>query len=59
MNYGGVGVGAGPGHTFALCKHSADPSDVLNSNNVVLSEFLHVPWNKGIEADMIACVGRG
>ena len=48
-----------PCHPCALRMHNADTSDVLNSNNAAVSAFLHVPWNKGLEADMSACVGWG
>jgi len=54
-----VGVGACSSHTWALCMQSAVASVVLNSNNVVVSAFLHVPWNKCFEADMSPCVGWG
>jgi len=63
----GVSLGSVPvhrhivdsGHPCSLRMHSADTSVVLNSNNAAVCAFLHVPWNKGLEGDMSACVGWG
>jgi len=45
-----------PGHPCSLRMHSADASDVLNSNNAAVSAFRHVHWNKRLEADVRVCV---
>jgi len=47
------------GHPCSLRMHSADALDVLNSNNAAVSAFVHVPCNKGLEADMVVGVGWG
>jgi len=58
----GISLGSVPvhrhiGHPCSLRMHSADTSDVLNSNNAAVSAFRHVHWNKRLEADVSACVG--
>jgi len=56
----GVSVGSVPvhrhiGHPCSLRVHSADASNVLNSNNAAVNAFRHVQRNKGLEADMSMC----
>ena len=65
MSYGGgskfrvVPVHRHIGHPCSLHVHSADASNLLNSNNNAVRAFLHVQWNKVLEVDMSICLGRG